>query len=353
MASTKIHPTTLIANSENSENFNSRGLSHCGGPRNLRRGGRTSCGNYHSPDSQQYDNRSKGVSYFPSSSRPNRPFPPWSSWAQSHCPTPTTPWNAQRHHSHGPSSAASLLGPCPAQNFCLCSTSSMGYLPTDVDQAMNTLSFSSSDEQFYMDTGATSHMTRSQGTLTSYSPLKHHFNNAIIVGDGNMISVHGHGHISFPTSQKSLTLKNVLHAPKLIKNLISVRKFTRDKMVSVEFDPFGFSVKDLATGNIVLRSNSTGDLYPFQSTHGASSSSLSSSSAFSTFSTSIWHSRLGHPGHAILNSLSSSSFIKCNKDPSFVCHSCPLGKHIQLPFMNSMSMSDTRAYHACFAPIFN
>ena len=87
---------------------------------------------------------------------------------------------------------------------------------------------------------------------------------------------------------------------KLLKNLIYVRKFTRDNMVSVEFDPFGFSVKDLATGNLYLRSNSTGDLFPFQSTHGVSIPN----STFSTFlSSSIWHSRLGHPRNEILNSL--------------------------------------------------
>ena len=97
-------------------------------------------------------------------------------------------------------------------------------------------------------------------------------------------------------------------------------------------------MKDLATGSIVLRSNSTGDLYPFPSTHGASSST-STSSAFSAISSSIWHSRLGHPGNAILNSLYSSRLIQCNKNSHFFCHSCPLGKHIQLPFVNSMSMS--------------
>ena len=155
----------------------------------------------------------------------------------------------------------------------------MGYVPMDINHAMNT--------------GATSHMTRSQGNLPPYFPLNHQFNNAIVVGNGNLIPVLCHGKISFPSSQKSLTLKNVLHAPKLIKNLISVRKFTHDNMVSVEFDPFRFSVKDLDTGSIVLRSISTGDFYPFPSTHGASTSS-SISSAFSVFSTSIWHSRLDH-----------------------------------------------------------
>ena len=73
----------------------------------------------------------------------------------------------------------------------------MNYIPTDIDHAMNTLSLSTPDEQFYMDTGATSHMTRSQSTLLPYFPLKHQFNNVIIVGNGNLIPVFSHGHIFF------------------------------------------------------------------------------------------------------------------------------------------------------------
>ena len=151
------------------------------------------------------------------------------------------------------------------------------------------------------------------------------------MGNGHMIPVHGHGQLSLPSSHKSLTLKNVLYTPKLI---ISVRKFSHDNMISIEFDPFGFSVKDMATRNIVLRSNSPSDFYPFQSTHGDTVPS-SISSAFSILSSSIWHSRLGHPGNKILNSLYSSNSIQCNKTPNFRCHSCPLGKHVRLPFIDS------------------
>jgi hypothetical protein len=89
----------------------------------------------------------------------------------------------------------------------------------------------------------TSHMTGNGGNLTSYFNTS----NNITVGNGHHIPVIGCGHASLPNS---LTLNNVLHAPKLIKNLVSVRKFTIDNDVSVEFDPFGFSVKDFQTGTL-------------------------------------------------------------------------------------------------------
>ena len=82
---------------------------------------------------------------------------------------------------------------------------------------MHTFSLSSLDENYYMDIGATSHISHSQGNFFKYFPLKHHYNNHIIVGNGNMIPIQGHGDLPISLSNPSLTLKNVLYAPKLIK----------------------------------------------------------------------------------------------------------------------------------------
>ncbi|XP_057545773.1 uncharacterized protein LOC130824771 [Amaranthus tricolor] len=199
------------------------------------------------------------------------------------CPFSTYNWTKQKPYSSS-YSAPEVLGPHPAQNFCTGSSSSMDYCSTEIDHTMHNLSLSSPDEQYYMDTNATSHMSHSQGTFLNYCPLKYRFNNAIVVGNGHMISIHDHGHVSLPCPNQPLTLKNVLHAPKLIKNLIFVQKFTNDNMVSFEFDPFGFSVKELDTGNIIMRSNNTSDLYHFILTHRATSFSSSSFAFFASSS---------------------------------------------------------------------
>lgn len=75
----------------------------------------------------------------------------------------------------------------------------------------------------------------------------------IIVGNGATMPVSHSGDALIPTSSSPLTLRNVLISPHLIKNLISVRAFTRDNFVAVSFDPFGFSVKDLISGTVLLR----------------------------------------------------------------------------------------------------
>lgn len=111
---------------------------------------------------------------------------------------------------------------------------------TDIMDVMHTLSISYSDDQWYMDNKTNSHMMDNGGNQTSYFNMSSN----ITIGNGHHIPIIGCGLASLP---KLLTLNNVLHASKLIKNLFSVRKFTIDNDVSVEFDPFSFSLKDFQT----------------------------------------------------------------------------------------------------------
>ena len=133
------------------------------------------------------------------------------------------PWRPSMRGLALTTPTAGLLGPCPAQSFYTAATLiAPPYVPTNNDHAMNSLSMYSLDDQFYMDTGATSHMSNSPGNLSSYFQLSNTKQNAIVVGNGSMIPVCGHGSASLPTTNPLLHLKNVLHAPNLIKNLIFI-----------------------------------------------------------------------------------------------------------------------------------
>jgi hypothetical protein len=56
-------------------------------------------------------------------------------------------------------------------------------------------------------------------------------------------------------------LNNVLVTPDIIMNLLSIHQFTINKWCSLEFDPFGLSVKDFATRNVITKCNSFRSLY--------------------------------------------------------------------------------------------
>jgi hypothetical protein len=133
-------------------------------------------------------------------------------------------------------------------------------------------------------------------------------------------------------------LQNVLISPDIVKNLIYVRKFTRHNYVSIEFDLFGFSVKDLATKTLLLRSNSDGDLYPFVG------STPSTQAAYSITGGDRWRRRLGHPSSSVIFYFPLDFLDTCNNGSpsrSPICEACQLGKHPHLPFPTSLSHTTT------------
>ncbi|GJY76292.1 ribonuclease H-like domain-containing protein [Tanacetum coccineum] len=80
---------------------------------------------------------------------------------------------------------------------------------------------------------------------------------SVLVGDGKSIPVTNTGHSTLPTPYRPLHLNNVLITPNIVKNLIRSTKFVRDNKCTIEFDEFGFSVKDYWTRQILLRCDST------------------------------------------------------------------------------------------------
>ncbi|GKF16247.1 hypothetical protein Tco_0061165, partial [Tanacetum coccineum] len=85
---------------------------------------------------------------------------------------------------------------------------------------------------------------------------------SISVGDGHSIPVTNTGHSILPTPFKFLRLNNVLITLHIVKNLIYARQFVHDNNCTIEFDAFGFSVKDFMTRRVLLRCDNEGNLYP-------------------------------------------------------------------------------------------
>ncbi|GKC79145.1 ribonuclease H-like domain-containing protein [Tanacetum coccineum] len=70
-------------------------------------------------------------------------------------------------------------------------------------------------------------------------------------------------------------------------------QFVHDNYCTVEFDAFGFSVKDFLTRWMLLRCDCTGDLYPVTKPSTIPHAFLASQYT--------WHQRLGHPGSEVLH----------------------------------------------------
>jgi hypothetical protein len=178
-------------------------------------------------------------------------------------------------------------------------------------------------------------MASNSGILSHVFSPSYSTPTSIVVGNGSLLPVTSTGHTCFPSASRPLYLHDVLVSHDIIKNLISVRRFTTDNLVSIEFDPFGLSVKDLQTRNVIVRCNSSGQLYPlFPSTNTSTPEAFLAEAQSST----IWHRRLSHLSDEAFSTLARTSVISCNKfDHSSLCHACQLGRHTRLPFSTSSS----------------
>lgn len=195
-------------------------------------------------------------------------------------------YGAPPGYGYGSPGASSSTAPPPAQP----QPWDMGPLHTALQAASTSAPSAGSTSDWYLDSGATAHMTANPGTLHSLSPNSSP--NQIVVGNGGRLPITHTGHGSLITTNSPLVLRNVLLSPSLITNLLSVRQLTRENPVSVEFDEFGFSVKDIRTCQVIRRCDSTGDLYPVTPCGAPSSSPPFAGVA----SVELWHQRLGHPG---------------------------------------------------------
>ncbi|XP_022004612.1 uncharacterized protein LOC110902207 [Helianthus annuus] len=78
--------------------------------------------------------------------------PQWTPWTAPPCPYPTTPSRPNNNHNGN-----GLLGPRPDQTY------HAAYAPTNIEQALYTMSLNQPDVMGIMDTGATTNMTNEQG----------------------------------------------------------------------------------------------------------------------------------------------------------------------------------------------
>ena len=82
-----------------------------------------------------------------------------------------------------------------------------------------------------VDSGATENMTFNREVFTKYNIVNEKY---VKTADGTKLKVHGMGQVSFSDGHRSFILQEVLHIPKLTRNLLSISNLT-SKGCSVEF----------------------------------------------------------------------------------------------------------------------
>ena len=179
-----------------------------------------------------------------------------------------------------------------------------------------------------LDSGASHNITADLNNLTLHAPYNSPYD--IVIDDGTGLHITHSGTTSLSTPSNSFTLHNILCAPHMKRNIISISQFCKTNKTSVKFLPSSFRVKDLQTGAILLHSCTKDDIYEWLT---------KSSSPIIVFSSvkatpSDWHHRLGHPSEHILWHLISNYKLHLTSAllPLFHCKDYYCNKSHKLPF---------------------
>ena len=116
------------------------------------------------------------------------------------------------------------------------------------------------DTNWYMDSGATNHLTGELSKLSTHEQYKGHDQIHTASGQGMAIKHVGHSIIHTPHS--SIHLQTILHVPNASKGLLYAHKIALDNNAFVEIHPFFFLIKDQATKEIMFRGPCRDGLYP-------------------------------------------------------------------------------------------
>uniref|UniRef100_A0A803Q8Y1 CCHC-type domain-containing protein n=1 Tax=Cannabis sativa TaxID=3483 RepID=A0A803Q8Y1_CANSA len=117
---------------------------------------------------------------------------------------------------------------------------------------------------WFLDTGATHHMTTNSHNLQN--PMDYKGKAKVVVGNGNSMPIFriGSNSISSNLPNQFLILKDILHVPNATKNLLSISQFTKDNNFTLEFNDVCCLIKDKTTRQVLLKGTLNNGLYKLQ-----------------------------------------------------------------------------------------
>ncbi|PKU70166.1 Retrovirus-related Pol polyprotein from transposon TNT 1-94 [Dendrobium catenatum] len=177
------------------------------------------------------------------------------------------------------------------------------------------------EPSWFLDSGASSHITNSLENMTISTPYQG--SDTMTIGDGSSVNVSHTGAGILPTPSRKLNLSHILLSPSIQYNLLSISQLNRDNDISIVFDPNGFSLKDMKTQQVIHRGTCDDGLYRIPV---GKQLPRSTALAANISSAVLWHQRLGHPNKRILNSISSCNSAVSSQNCDISCSFCNSSK---------------------------
>lgn len=186
------------------------------------------------------------------------------------------------------------------------------------------------NEEWYLDSGCSNHMTAHREWLTSFDNSK---KTSIKLADNRKLAAEGIGNIVIRGNDgKRVIIEKVLYVPEMNCNLMSIGQLV-EKGFSVTMDGDSLKLFD-AEKNLVLKSNLSNNR-----TYKCSISSdkmMCMSGVTSEETEALWHMRYGHLNFRSLSELNSKDLVyglpKLNARRE-ICEICVKSKQSRLPFV--------------------
>ena len=187
----------------------------------------------------------------------------------------------------------------------------------------------SSGLHWYVDLGATDHMSSTTASVTHPTPFPR--NDNVFFGNSTALPISHAGHTSF---KGDIHLRDVLVILRLTKNLLSVSKLTHDNCMYVLFSHLHFYIHDRKTEHVLAQGQFSQGIYMLsigpQALFKSTKVALKASFDFR-------HARLGHVSYDAISLLNKQGpLLVSSLLPNLsICSSCQMEKAHRLPFVNN------------------
>lgn len=173
------------------------------------------------------------------------------------------------------------------------------------------------DENWWLDSGATCHVTPHRNVFKTYEAIAD--GKTVFMGNSSTSAVMGVGTVELPLSSgKVLILKNVQHIPGMRKSLVYVKSLD-DHGFKIVFDSQKVIISK--NGSFVGKGYAKDSLYLL-------SINKASNSTYIVDDFNFWHYRLGHIGSHAMQRMISYNLVPKNSAilPTHTCECCAQSK---------------------------
>lgn len=144
-----------------------------------------------------------------------------------------------------------------------------------------------------IDSGATSHFVNDRAAFETYLPIAH---SNVGMPDGHLMNAEGSGNVRllvrYNDNPSEIVLRDVVHVPNMVNNLVSVKKLLRDGIIPSFTPPDGCILTRY--GIAIADTSPIGELWELNSVVIAHKSALTSTRRDTFQTLEMWHRRLAH-----------------------------------------------------------